>query len=325
MPATALKVLTLIFATVSALITLSGALPPGFIQNALAALHDIKVVEITEKVIDGVTSLVIVLSGSTQEIQSRSQYSILQELARVSGLNISCEHIESQQKLKPTTSERGGSRRLVLLDVDSTLIQEEVIELLANKAGAGAEVARITAAAMSGEIDFASALHARVQLLAGLPEQILEEVRSEITLTKGARELILTLKRLNHYVGVVSGGFIDVIEPLAKELQIDYLKANKLEIKDRKLTGGLEGDIVDRAGKAVALRDFAKIKGVDIADTVAIGDGANDIDMLKVAGIGIAFNAKPILQSVADISLNTPNLDHALYLIGLSKSELATF
>jgi phosphoserine phosphatase len=112
---------------------------------------------------------------------------------------------------------------------------------------------------------------------------------------------------------------------LAKGLQIDYLKANKLEIKDRKLTGGLEGDIVDRAGKAVALRDFAKIKGVDIADTVAIGDGANDIDMLKVAGIGIAFNAKPILQSVADISLNTPNLDHALYLIGLSKSELATF
>lgn len=325
MPATALKVLTLIFATVSALITLSGALPPGVTQKALAAIHEFKVLEVTEKVIDAGTSLVIILSGSTQEIQNTSQYSILQELAKVSGLRISLEHLENSKKTNDKTAGRDGNRRLVLLDVDSTLIQEEVIELLANKAGAGKEVARITAAAMSGEIDFASALNARVQLLAGLPEQILEEVRSEITLTKGARELILTLKRLNHYVGIVSGGFIDVISPLAEELKIDYVRANKLEIIDGNLTGGLEGDIVDRAGKAVALREFAKIKGVDIANTVAIGDGANDIDMLKLAGIGIAFNAKPILQSVANISLNSPNLDHALYLIGLSERELATF
>jgi phosphoserine phosphatase len=207
--------------------------------------------------------------------------------------------------------------------VDSTLIQEEVIELLANKAGAGAEVARITAAAMSGQIEFAAALDARVKLLAGLPETVLEEVRKEITLTTGARELISALQRLGHQVGIVSGGFIDVIEPLAKELLIHFIRANKLEIIDQKLTGRLEGRVIDRAGKAQALRDFAKISDVDITETVAIGDGANDIDMLKIAGIGIAFNAKPILQSVADISLNSPNLDCALYLMGLSEAEIA--
>jgi phosphoserine phosphatase len=198
-----------------------------------------------------------------------------------------------------------------------------VIELLANKAGAGREVAEITTAAMSGQLDFAAALHARVKLLNGLPESVLEEVRNEVSLTPGARELISALKQLNHCVGIVSGGFIDVISPLANELKIDYVRANKLEVKDGKLTGGLEGPIIDRAGKAQSLFDFAKNCGVDIADTVAVGDGANDIDMLKSAGLGIAFNAKPILQSVADISLNSTHLDTVLYLIGLSKKDLA--
>ena len=314
--------LTLTLPTVSALITLSGTFQPQITQKMLAFLSALEITEVTEKIIAGKLFLSVKTTTPAAEILTSANFLNLQKFANSSALTVDC--VTGENVVSHSVNTRSiGKKRLVLLDVDSTLIQEEVIELLANKAGAGAEVARITAAAMSGQIEFAAALDARVKLLTGLPETVLEEVRQEITLTAGARELIAALQKLGHQVGIVSGGFIDVIEPLAKELLIDFIRANKLEIMDGKLTGRLEGSVIDRAGKAQALRDFAKISDVEIAETVAIGDGANDIDMLKIAGIGIAFNAKPILQSVADISLNTPNLDCALYLMGLSEAEIA--
>ena len=185
------------------------------------------------------------------------------------------------------------AKKLVVLDVDSTLIQQEVIELLAEHAGVGPKVKEITDRAMNGEIDFAQALQERVELLTGLSEKIIDEVRGQITLTPGARTLIRTLKKLHHKVGIVSGGFTEVITPIAQELGIDFIAANHLEIRDGKLTGKTKGEIIDRAGKANALRQFAALADVDLADTVAIGDGANDLDMIALAGLGIAFNAKP--------------------------------
>ena len=314
--------LTLTLPTVSALITLSGTFQPQITQKMLAFLSALEITEVTEKIIAGKLFLSVKTTTPAAEILTSANFLNLQKFANSSALTVDC--VTGENVVSHSVNTRSiGKKRLVLLDVDSTLIQEEVIELLANKAGAGAEVARITAAAMSGQIEFAAALDARVKLLTGLPETVLEEVRQEITLTAGARELISALQKLGHQVGIVSGGFIDVIEPLAKELNIDFIRANKLEIIEGKLTGRLEGSVIDRAGKAQALRDFAKISDVEIAETVAIGDGANDLDMLKTAGIGIAFNAKPILQSVADISLNSPNLDCALYLMGLSEAEIA--
>ncbi len=314
--------LPLTLPTVSALITLSGTFQPQITQKMLAFLSALEITEVTEKIMAGKLFLSVKTTTPAAEILTSANFLNLQKFANSSALTVDC--VTGENVVSHSVNTRSiGKKRLVLLDVDSTLIQEEVIELLANKAGAGAEVARITAAAMSGQIEFAAALDARVKLLTGLPETVLEEVRQEITLTAGARELIAALQKLGHQVGIVSGGFIDVIEPLAKELNIDFIRANKLEIIEGKLTGRLEGSVIDRAGKAQALRDFAKISDVEIAETVAIGDGANDIDMLKIAGIGIAFNAKPILQSVADISLNTPNLDCALYLMGLSEAEIA--
>ena len=314
--------LPLTLPTVSALITLSGTFQPQITQKMLAFLSALEITEVTEKIIAGKLFLSVKTTTPAAEILTSANFLNLQKFANSSALTVDC--VTGENVVSHSVNTRSiGKKRLVLLDVDSTLIQEEVIELLANKAGAGAEVARITAAAMSGQIEFAAALDARVKLLTGLPETVLEEVRQEITLTAGARELIAALQKLGHQVGIVSGGFIDVIEPLAKELNIDFIRANKLEIIEGKLTGRLEGSVIDRAGKAQALRDFAKISAVEIPETVAIGDGANDIDMLKIAGIGIAFNAKPILQSVADISLNTPNLDCALYLMGLSEAEIA--
>ena len=310
----------------SASITLSGNFQQDITHKLLGLLNTFEVSEVTEKVSAGEISIKVLLNISTKEIQNSDDYLLLMEFAKLSQLVLNCSDIESAPKHRlrvPRDQNSHNNKRLVLLDVDSTLIQQEVIELLAHKAGAGEEVAEITNAAMSGQLDFAAALHARVKLLKGLPESVLDEVRNEVSLTPGARELISRLKRLNHCVGIVSGGFVDVISPLANELQIDYVRANKLEIINGKLTGGLEGPIIDRAGKAQSLIDFAKTSGVDIADTVAVGDGANDIDMLKTAGLGIAFNAKPILQSVADISLNSPNLDSVLYLIGLPNKDLA--
>lgn len=214
------------------------------------------------------------------------------------------------------------AKKLVLMDVDSTLIQQEVIELLAAKAGVEAQVRQITEAAMRGELDFAQSLVARVALLEGLPATVIEEVRGEISLTPGARTLVRTLQRLGHTVAVVTGGFIEVIEPLLNDLGIELYRANRLEVVNNVLTGKTVGPIIDRRAKADALRDFAEISGVEMDQTIAIGDGANDLDMITAAGLGIAFNAKPALRAAADSTVNQPYLDSVLYLMGIAREDV---
>ncbi len=214
------------------------------------------------------------------------------------------------------------ARKLVLLDVDSTLIQQEVIELLATKAGVNVEVVKITDAAMRGEMDFEQSLIARVALLKGLSQSAITQVQNEIALTPGARTLIRTLQRLGHTVCVVSGGFHNVIDPLLKELNITHYRANTLEIVDGKLTGKVVGPIIDRAAKAQALRDFSALEKIKIDQTIAIGDGANDLDMIAIAGLGIAFNAKPAVKAAADSSVSAPYLDSVLYLLGIAREEI---
>jgi len=208
-------------------------------------------------------------------------------------------------------------KRLVQLDVDSTFIQQEAIELLAAKAGVLEQVAAITASAMRGELDFEQSLRARVGLLKGLPESAIAEVQMEISLTDGAQNLVETLHGEGHSVSLVSGGFIDIIEPMIKTMSIKYYKANKLEIVEGVLTGGLIGQVVDRAAKAEALREFASASAVSIENTVAIGDGANDLDMMAAAGLSIAFNAKPIVVEAADLAINEPSLRSVIALIGV--------
>jgi len=212
--------------------------------------------------------------------------------------------------------------RLIVMDVDSTLIQGEVIEMLAAHAGCEGEVARVTEAAMRGELDFADSLRERVALLAGLDASCLDRVYDDLVLAPGARTMVRTLKRLGYRFAIVSGGFTQVTDRLAADLGIDFAAANELEIVDGRLTGRVVGDIVDRAGKAAALRRFAVEAGVTEAATVAIGDGANDLDMLSAAGLGIAFNAKPMVQQAAHTAVNVPYLDAVLYLLGISREEI---
>ena len=209
------------------------------------------------------------------------------------------------------------TKHLVQLDVDSTFIQQEAIELLAAKAGVLDEVARITESAMRGELDFAESLIARVSLLKGLPETVFDRVRKEISLTPGAAELVELLHHKGHCVSLVSGGFVNIMQPIVDELKIDYFIANTLEVIDGHLTGKVLGEIVDRAAKAIALKEFAAQANVDIANTVAIGDGANDLDMMAIAGISIAFNAKPIVAAAADYSINEPSLASVAEIIAL--------
>ena len=208
-------------------------------------------------------------------------------------------------------------KRLVQLDVDSTFIQQEAIELLAAKANVLAQVSAITESAMRGELDFEQSLRARVLLLKGLPESVIVQVQKEISLTDGAEELVSTLHAKGHSVALVSGGFIDIIAPMIQNLSIKYYKANKLEIFDGVLTGGLIGPIIDRSAKAVALKEFATTSGVAIENTVAIGDGANDLDMMAAAGLSIAFNAKPVVVEAADLAINEPSLRSVIDLIQL--------
>ena len=268
--------------------------------------------------------------GNIERIQRTASYPITAIEFLVSG----ADQLSIRQCLAEVTTSNnvdiavspGGlmrwAKKLVVMDVDSTLIQQEVIELLAAKAGVGDQVIAITDSAMRGEIDFAESLIARVALLKGLPESVIEEVRKEITLTPGARTLVQTLHKLGHSVALVSGGFTEVIEPIAKDLQITHVRANSLEVVDGALTGKVEGAIIDRAAKATALRDFAAIEGVTLEQTIAIGDGANDLDMISIAGLGIAFNAKPAVKAAADSSVSAPYLDSVLYLLGITREEV---
>ncbi|GAB3882628.1 phosphoserine phosphatase SerB [Microbispora bryophytorum] len=214
------------------------------------------------------------------------------------------------------------AKRLIVMDVDSTLIQNEVIELLARHAGCLDEVARVTDEAMRGELDFAESLVRRVALLEGLSEEVFEKVVKEVVLTPGARTLVRTLKRLDYRFAIVSGGFTQITDSLVADLGIDYSAANTLEVVDGRLTGRVVGEIVDRPGKARALERFAAESGIPLSQTVAIGDGANDLDMFAVAGLGIAFNAKPIVRQAADTAVNVPYLDSILYLLGISREDV---
>jgi len=222
--------------------------------------------------------------------------------------------------------QRGGlhrrAMRLIVMDVDSTLVTGEVIDLLAARAGCADEVAKVTESAMRGELDFAASLRERTALLAGLDVAVLDSVRDSLNLTPGAETLVRTLKRLGYKCGLVSGGFTAVIEPLAASLGIDYIAANTLEIADGKLTGRVLEPIVDREGKTAALREFAARAGVPLSQTVAVGDGANDLGMIAAAGLGVAFNAKPVVRDAADTALSVPYLDSILYLLGISRDAV---
>lgn len=252
----------------------------------------------------------VVFEGSGEDIADLRRE--LSEAAFLLGVDVAVQHAGLDRR----------GQRLVVMDVDSTLIQDEVIDLLAQRAGVLDEVSDITERAMRGDIDFAESLRQRVSLLAGLPAEVLAETAQRVRLTPGARTLCRTLHRLGFRVCLVSGGFEEVITPIAEQLEVDGLRANALEIVDGRLTGRVVGDIVDREGKREALEGFAREFAIPLTRTIAIGDGANDLDMLEAAGLGIAFNAKPIVQAAADTSVNAPYLDSVLFLLGITREEI---
>jgi phosphoserine phosphatase len=207
------------------------------------------------------------------------------------------------------------ARFLVVLDADSTLIRNEVIELIADEAGRGAEVAAATEAAMRGEVDFASSLRSRVEALEGVPLTAFARVLSRIEPTPGVRELIAAVHERGGAVGVVSGGFHEILDTVAPDLGVDVWRANRLATRDGALSGIVDGGIVDAAGKAAALREWAAERGVPVTRTIAIGDGANDLEMMAVAGLGVAFNAKPAVRARADLVVGPVDLAEVIALL----------
>ena len=296
------------------------------------ALHHVVVLSqsLKPQAINAIAAVIAQDGGNIERINRTASYPVTAIELTVSGADVATLRsalatIGSELGVDIAVSPVGLMRfatKLVVMDVDSTLIKQEVIELLGAKAGVQSEIAKITEAAMRGELDFEASLRARVALLKGLPASVLEDVQSEITLTPGARTLVRTLKKLGHHIALVSGGFEPVITHLATELGIDHIRANNLEVVDEKLTGALIGPVIDRAGKATALRDFAAEHNIDLDQTIAIGDGANDLDMIAIAGMGIAFNAKPAVKAAADSSVSAPYLDSVLYLMGISREEI---
>jgi phosphoserine phosphatase len=280
--------------------------------------------------IAGIAGRIAAAGANIDRIERLAQWPVTCIELSVSGANPDALRVElaaeaAAQEVDVAVQRTGLSRRakrLIVMDVDSTLIQGEVIELLAAHAGCLDEVAKVTEQAMRGELDFAESLRKRVALLEGLPAEVFEQVRKEVVLTPGARTLVRTLKRLDYRFAIVSGGFTQITDGLVEELGIDYSAANVLEVVDGRLTGRVVGEIVDRPGKARALERFAREAHLPISQTVAIGDGANDLDMIAVAGLGIAFNAKPVVRQAADTAVNTPYLDSILYLLGISRDEV---
>jgi phosphoserine phosphatase len=255
-----------------------------------------------------ITSFELVVSGGDPE-----------RLRRDLAVEAAAQHVDVAVQ-RATLYRR--AKRLIVLDVDSTLVQGEVIELLAAHAGCADKVAEITARAMTGELDFEAALRERVALLEGVPASTLEHVRDHLVLTPGAQTLVRTLRRLGYVLAVVSGGFTAITDLLVDRLGLDYAAANVLEIRDGVLTGRLVGPIVDRSAKADLLARFAADAGVPLSQTVAVGDGANDLDMLGRAGLGIAFNAKPVVREAADTVVSVPYLDAILFLLGITREEI---
>ncbi len=295
----------------SHVIIIGRPLRPGALSHVAQCIADV------EGNIEWVSQLSAEPASSVEMIvRSDDRYALGAALVRAAddvGLDIAVEPAGLRRR----------ATRLVVLDVDSTLIQDEAIDVLARRAGVGAEVAAITARAMAGELDFNESLLARVELLAGLTTDDLDAVRDELRLTPGAQTFVRTLRRLGYYVGVVSGGFTFVTDRFVHELGLDFAAANELELVDGVVTGRLVGETVDRAGKARALARFADHHRIPMSQTVAVGDGANDIDMLEAAGLGVAFNGKAALRRAADASVNQPHLDSVLFLLGISDADVA--
>jgi phosphoserine phosphatase len=278
----------------------------------------------------GAARAIAAVGGNIDAIRRLSDYPVTSFELTVTGagsteLRTALATVAAETGIDVAVEQAGLARRnkrLIVLDVDSTLVRGEVIDELAARAGRAAEVARITAAAMNGELDFEESLRARVAALAGLPASVLDEVREHLVLTPGARTLIRTLQHSGFRCGIVSGGFTQITDPLAAALGLDFAAANTLEVADGRLTGGLVGEVVDRAGKARALARFAAEHSIPMEQTVAVGDGANDLDMLNAAGLGIAFNAKPVVREQAHAALNQPYLDAVLQVLGFTRDEV---
>ena len=296
---------------------------PGLVATILGA-------SIEPAEFSAVASLVATNGGNIDRIIRLAKYPVMAFELAISGDNrdaISTALLEQAHYLTCDIAvHRMGlgrrAKRLVVLDVDSTLIQDEVIDLLAEKAGSLEQVAEITAQAMAGELDFAASLETRVATLAGLDELELDRVNTAIRLTPGARTFIRTLRRLGYRTAIVSGGFTSVTDHLAQQLDIDHSHANRLEVVDGKLTGRTTGPLVDREEKAEFVRTIAAKEGIPLDQVVAVGDGANDLDMLRAAGLGIAFNARAIVRQAADASVNVPYLDAILFVLGINRLEI---
>ncbi len=279
----------------------------------------------------GITAVIAEAGGNIERIERLSRYPILSFELLVSGVTDTAELKAAIGRAAVAQGvdvavQRAGlhrrAKRLIVFDVDSTLVDGEVIELLAEHAGCAEEVTAITDRAMRGELDFEASLRARVALLEGVDEAALDHVRTHLTLMPGARTVLRTLARLGYVTAMVSGGFTQVTDSLAAELGVDHNHANTLEVVDGRLTGRLVGPIVDRAAKATHLRRIAEQAGVPLSQTVAVGDGANDLDMLATAGMGIAFNAKPVVQQEAEVAVNVPFLDAVLFMLGIRREEI---
>jgi len=304
---------------------------PGPAATAVAR-HAVTVIGqvLTPAALGGIAQAIATAGGNIDRIVRLAAYPVVSYELLVSGGDVESMRaglVEASQlhgidvALQREGLER-RAKRLVVIDVDSTLIQDEVIELLGDAAGVGEQVRAITDRAMAGELDFEAALRERVALLAGLDESVVDGIRDAIRLTPGARTLVRTLRRLGYRLAIVSGGFTVVTDRLREDLGIDHAYANELEIVDGRVTGRIVGPIVDRARKAAILQQVAAIEGVMLEQTVAIGDGANDLDMLAIAGLGIAFNAKPMVRELADTTVSVPFLDAVLFVLGIRRDEV---
>ena len=306
---------------------LEGAAPrPGGTRNVVTVIGQV----LTPAALRDVTAAIAATGANIDRIVRLSRYPVVSyefvtlggDLDRMRAELVAAAKQHTVDVAVQRESLERRAKRLVVMDVDSTLIQDEVIELLAREGGCGAEVERITARAMAGELDFEASLRERTALLAGMSADVLDTVATKVRLTPGARTFVRTLKRLGYTVAIVSGGFTHVTDRLAADLGIDHAAANELEIVDGVLTGRLLGEVIDRAGKARVLREIAAAEQVPLEQTVAIGDGANDLDMIATAGLGIAFNAKPVVREAADTAVSVPFLDAILFLLGIRREDI---